>query len=152
MKIYNPNLIKNSQGLDQNGQQAKRKSSENAQSFLDILNASTTSKTQDTQPVKKATPPVELFDKIGLTPIQEQAISKGEEVLDLLNHLTKLYNEVDRSNLSLDSVANALSSKVEELDKIKDQLEASDPLKKTIEEIGILSVVEKIKITRGDYS
>ncbi len=152
MKVYDPNLIKNSQGLDQKGPQKKANSSENAQSFLEILRANSSSNTDSVKPTDKISPPSHIFDRIRLTPVQEQAISKGEEVLKLLNHLSKLYNEVDVSESSFDSVASALSSNVEELKEIKSQLDANDPLKNTLEEIGILGMVEKIKITRGDYT
>jgi len=49
------------------------------------------------------------------------------------------------------SAVEAITSRLDELRLMRDGLDASDPLRQTLNEIGTVSVVEQVKITRGDY-
>ncbi len=95
--------------------------------------------------------PGSIISQVDLNDAQKQAISRGEDTLTLLNHLAGLL-ERPSGRTSMESVAGALDTSSRELQALKEQLDTSDPLRKTIDQIAILSVVEKIKITRGDYT
>jgi hypothetical protein len=49
------------------------------------------------------------------------------------------------------SLVQSLRQEVQEMDRWSDQLPPSDPLRKIMGEIGILSNVEIEKFNRGDY-
>ncbi|NPA95595.1 MAG: hypothetical protein GXO58_09245 [Thermodesulfobacteria bacterium] len=94
----------------------------------------------------------QLFNSMDFSPAQKDAISRSEEALTLLNHLADLLDGSTGSISSVDSAVSALDSNTEELLSLKENLEQGDPLRQTIDEIAVLTTVEKIKITRGDYS
>ncbi len=148
MKIYNPHFI---QQKEQTGQEkTEPQKTQRGESFLDILKAASTKKSEE---IKGTTPVGLTFPKdLGLTALQKSAISKGEETLGLLNHLAGLFTKEDSSKSALDSIANALSHNIDELKELKKGLDSNDPLRNTLDEIEIISMVEKIKITRGDYT
>lgn len=94
----------------------------------------------------------QLFSSMDFSPVQKDAISRSEEALTLLNHVADLLDGSTGSISSVDSAVSALDSNTKELLSIKENLEQGDPLRQTIDEIAVLTTVEKIKITRGDYS
>ncbi len=148
MKIYDPYFI---QQKEQTGQKkTEPQKTQRGESFLDILKATATKKSDG---IKGATPVGPTFPQnLGLTDLQKSAISKGQETLGLLNHLAGLFTKNDSSKSALDSIANALSHNIDELKELKEGLDSNDPLRNTLDEIEIISMVEKIKITRGDYT
>ncbi len=86
------------------------------------------------------------------TRVQIDAMAVGEQALSLMEHL---YTRLDDHRIPqglLDTIASGLSDQVKQLQTVRDELEDGDPLKQTIEQIGILSAVEAAKINRGDYS
>jgi hypothetical protein len=86
-----------------------------------------------------------------LNPSQKDALAKGEEILGLLGHLGKVLGASELSDSTAKSVAEAMSHRVDELKLLRDSLDGSDPLRDALNEIGTLSIVEQVKITRGDY-
>ena len=125
------------------------KADTNNKSFSEILE-----KAKGPGPTEGKSPlatPGEIVSQMELTTVQKKALSRGEETLTLLGHLASLL-EKSADSSSLESIAGALDSSSSELLAIKTKLEQGDPLTKTIDEIAVLSMVEKIKITRGDYT
>ncbi len=92
-----------------------------------------------------------ISSSLDLNMIQKQAISRGEDTLTLLNHLASLLDRPTETS-AIKEVANALDSSSNNLQALKEKLDVTDPLRKVIDQIAVLSVVEKIKITRGDYT
>ncbi len=117
-------------------------------SFSEILE-----KVQDSnpRPLNSVGTPGEIVSQMELTTAQKQVLSRGEETLTLLGHLASLLEKPVNSS-SMESMASALDSSSNALLALKAELEQGDPLAKTVDEIAILSMVEKIKITRGDYT
>ena len=125
------------------------KADTNRKNFSEILE-----KAKGPDPTEGKSPlaaPGEIVSKMELTSVQKKALSRGEETLTLLGHLAGLL-EKSADSSSLESIAGALDSNSSELLALKTKLEQGDPLAKTIDEITVLSMVEKIKITRGDYT
>ncbi len=146
MKVENPfgSLI--------NQVEAKKTTTQKADgtraSFSEILEGAKATKAHETKPLSA---PGELTSPMGLSDVQKNAISRSEETLTILNHLAGLL-EKDPNSSSMQSLVGALDSSSNELMALDSKLDPNDPLRNTINEINILSVVEKIKITRGDYT
>lgn len=95
---------------------------------------------------------VSMIETGGLTPAQSNALSMGETTLDLIEHLGDMLKENESGQGSMDSLAEALKGQVGMLLDGRDNLDVSDPLRKTINEIGILAAVQGSRISRGEYS
>lgn len=80
-----------------------------------------------------------------------QALATGEETLELLARWQALLADVETSEKALPSLADALADRVEHLKAVRDHLGADDPLRGSIEHLGILSAVEAARVNRGDY-
>ncbi len=96
--------------------------------------------------------PSELAGSAAITQVQQAALARGEELLGLLEHLSALLEEARMPDNALDSLADGLSQKVQEVQESKLRLDGQDPLRQTLDEIQVLSQVEYMKIVRGDYS
>ncbi len=84
--------------------------------------------------------------------IRKQAVEVGEQVLDLLSDCSLLLSEPHLNHSRLQSIGDALKGQVDNIKVLRERLDKTDPLRQEIERIGILGVVESIKIERGDYS
>lgn len=88
---------------------------------------------------------------VGAAPLHSQGIQATEKTLDLLE---KYQEALSDSRVSLKEVyplVQALRQEVQGINRRTDQLPPSDPLRKIIEDIEILSSVEIEKFNRGDY-
>jgi hypothetical protein len=147
MKIFNPNIQLEKADVSKK-LKGKGHNAPNGMSFPELLKSSSALKSHSVQRPMESTHTVEIE---ALAPIQKEAASKGEETLSLLNRLVTILETQDMSDSSARSVADALSNNIEDIKLLKGRLDASDPLRKTLDEIGVVSLVEYIKITRGDY-
>ncbi len=146
MKVENPFGVLINKVSSKNSSSEETK--ESVATFSQILENAKGKRPQD---IGSTAAPGSIISQVDLNDAQKQAISKGEDTLTLLNHLAGLL-ERPSGRTSMESVAGALDTSSRELQALKEQLDTSDPLRKTIDQIAILSVVEKIKITRGDYT
>ncbi len=146
MKVENPfgTLINRVSSKNSSAEKTK----ESGSSFSEILENAKGKKPQD---IGSTAAPGSIISQVNLSDAQKQAISRGEDTLTLLNHLAGLL-EKPSGRTSMESVAGALDTSSRELQALKERLYGGDPLRKAIDQIAILSVVEKIKITRGDYT
>jgi hypothetical protein len=118
--------------------------------FADILNqAAGTQGAESVAPVSGAVPGMEMH---GLSREQSAAISSGETALDMLAHLGTLLEGNETAAGSMEAVSASLEEQVNMLLEGRDSLDPSDPLRKTLDEIGMLAAVQGSKISRGDYS
>ena len=147
MKIFNPGIYQ----LNGNSPASEDQKKENVtgSSFSEILeNASSAKAGAGTA----AACGLDALDRMEtLNPSQKDALAKGEEILSLLGHLGKVLGSSELSDSAVKSAAEAMSDRLDELRLLRNSLDASDPLRDTLNEIGTLSIVEQVKITRGDY-
>jgi hypothetical protein len=147
MKIINPAFYQ-LKGVSPSTEDRKKEGA-SGPSFSEILeNSSVKQSAHEPSAVAGSRP---LGQVETLNPAQKEALAKGEEILGLLGHLGKMLEASDMSGSTARSAADALSSRVNELRLMRDNLDASDPLRDTLDEIGTISIVEQVKITRGDY-
>ena len=123
-----------------------------AVNFSDILDNATGKKVSSTGASAPISGPDAAMNMQSLSPEQNAALSSGETALDLLGHLGSILENGDNAALgSIDSIADYLGEQVNTLMQTRDSLDASDPLRKTLNEIGILAAVQGNRINRGDY-
>lgn len=82
---------------------------------------------------------------------QSQGTEATERTLDLLERYQVALSDPRVSLKEVYSLVQSLRQEVQELNRWSDQLPPSDPLRKIMGEIGILSNVEIEKFNRGDY-
>jgi len=70
----------------------------------------------------------------------------------MLEHYGTLLNNPDTTEETLEQISSNLSQRAEDIKNLRDNLGQEDPLRKTLNAIGIVSAVEALKIKRGDYS
>lgn len=147
MKIFNPDIyqLKGNSPASED----QKKEAVTGPSFSEILkNASAAKAGTGTEAARG----LDSFGQIEvLNPAQKNALAKGEEILGLLGHMEKVLDSSELSDAAVKSGAEALSGRLNELKLLRDSLDASDPLRDILNEIGTLSIVEQVKITRGDY-
>jgi uncharacterized membrane protein YdfJ with MMPL/SSD domain len=147
MKI-DPLLFKTGEVGGQQGVQDNDKTA-NQVKFADILNeVSFKRDVTESQDIAN----IQSVHTSGVTSLQGDAISEGETMLDMLEHLSTMLEGVDSSQGSMEAVADSIQSRLETLVNRRDSLDADDPLRQTLNEIGMLAAVQEAKITRGDYS
>ena len=148
MKIFDPGIY-HLKG-DAPASKDRKKEEPAGPSFSEILENASASKAAAGRSAAVST-----FDALGqmetLNPAQKDALAKGEEILGLLSHLGKLLESSEASDSAARSAAEAISGRIDELRVLREGLDASDPLRDTLNEIGTLSIVEHVKIVRGDY-
>ncbi len=146
MKVENPFGTQLNKAVSTNSQSGKPDST--GTKFSEILENTRNGKAGE---AASSAPTSNYINALDFNQVQKDAISRSEEALSLLNHLAGLLDGA-ASPSSIESMAGALDSSSKELLSIKEGLEQGDPLRQTIDQIAVLSTVEKIKITRGDYS
>jgi len=119
--------------------------------FSDLLNRiSTTQSKTMTQNAGQITGPA--FQNPVPASEQADALAAGEQALALMQHLSTILMGADNSMDDFDPVAKALDSSTRDLLEMRDALDPHDPLRNTIDEIGVMSVVASMKIERGDFN
>ncbi len=88
---------------------------------------------------------------VGAPSPQSQGTEGTERTLDLLERYQVGLSESRVSLKEVYSLVQSLRQEVQELDRWSDQLSPSDPLRKIMGEIGMLSNLEIEKFNRGDY-
>jgi hypothetical protein len=83
--------------------------------------------------------------------LPSQGVEVTERTLDLLERYQEALSDPRVSLKEVYSLVQSLRQEVQELNRSSDQLPPSDPLRKIMGEIGILSNVEIEKFNRGDY-
>ncbi len=85
-------------------------------------------------------------------PIQANALTVAEETISLMEHFSNNISGKNINRTVLNTLAETMENKVEDLKTLRDGLDFSDPLRENIDVIGSLTVVEAAKIRRGYYS
>ncbi|HXZ38149.1 MAG TPA: hypothetical protein VEL68_19140 [Thermodesulfobacteriota bacterium] len=88
---------------------------------------------------------------VGAPSPQSQGTEVTERTLNLLERYQAALSDPRVSLKEVYPLVQSLRQEVQELDRWSDQLPPSDPLRKMMGEIGILSNVEIEKFNRGDY-
>jgi hypothetical protein len=83
--------------------------------------------------------------------LPSQGIEATERTLDLLERYQEALSDPRVSLKEVYSLVQSLGQEVQELNRFSDQLPPSDPLRKIMGEVGILSNLEIEKFNRGDY-
>ena len=156
MKVYNNPIKGNIEKVDGSKRQ-QRSSLKEKGGFSDILNEVSKGINNENPINKKIEINNVIIHNIENTDrrpqnIRRQAVEIGEQVLNLLSDCSVLLNEPSLNHSRLESLGDALKGQVDNIKEIRGKLEPNDPLRHEIERIGILGVVESIKIKRGDYS
>jgi len=83
--------------------------------------------------------------------VRSQGIQAAENALSLLERYQEAIADPRMTLKKVDPLVQSLSQNVNDLISLSDKLPASDPLRKIISEIGIVSMVEVQKFNAGDY-
>ncbi len=132
-----------------NTRQSKEQGEKVTKSFANILQETASSPSKDACPVVSGAP---LIDTSNLTPAQDAALTVGHQTLDLLNHYESLLTNMNFSQDGMKPLSHALATQSDQLGNLRNELDKDDPLRDTIERIRVLSMVESIKLDRGDYN
>jgi hypothetical protein len=119
-------------------------------SLLDQMSSEPSSVNVQEPGVVPDAPP--MFQNAVTSAEHADALAAGEQALELIEHLEAMLTGSGNSDAGVGSVASALEDTTRDLVQIRDSLDAQDPLRGAIDEIGILSVVASMKIERGDFS
>lgn len=84
-------------------------------------------------------------------PAQSQGIQAAESTLNLLEEYQKAMGNPNRTLKEIDPLVQALMEKINANQEIAQKLAPTDPLRRILREIEILSAVETQKFNRGDY-
>jgi hypothetical protein len=82
---------------------------------------------------------------------RSQGIKAAENALSLLERYQEAIADPQMTLKKVDPLVQSLSQNVNDLISLSDKLPASDPLRKIISEIGIVSMVEVQKFNAGEY-
>jgi len=83
--------------------------------------------------------------------VRSQGIQAAENALSLLERYQEAIADPQMTLKKVDPLVRSLSQNVNELNSLSDQLPPSDPLRKIMSEIGIVSMVEVQKFDGGEY-
>ncbi len=124
----------------------EEKISQSPADFSQLLSKALTDK-QETNTLSGLPP---LVDSSSLLPQQEEALSMGYDIINMLSNLEDtLAQIVPGMGKSVDYIGDSLIEKGESMISLRDQLSESDELRSIIDEIGTLSITEGYKIKRG---
>ena len=82
---------------------------------------------------------------------QNRTFQTADRMLNVLEQYQKALGDPEVSLKNLYPIIQSLSSEVQGMNEGTENLPANDPLKKILEEIGILTAVEVEKFNRGEY-
>ncbi len=149
MKINNDFHIPEAVGLNDKNSSAKV---DGAGSFSKLLEqASSSPSVADLQEPGMSPEAASMFQATLTGADQADALASGEYALELIEHLGAMLANTGSDSAGLKPVASALESTSRNLMDMRDNLDAHDPLRGAIDEIGVLSVVTSMKIERGDF-
>jgi hypothetical protein len=83
--------------------------------------------------------------------VRSQSIEAVESVLDRLEKYQQAMADPQVSLKKIDPLAKSVMQETKDLNLLSGKLPSADPLRKIMDEIGILSAVEMEKFQRGDY-
>ncbi len=83
--------------------------------------------------------------------IREAALRSSEQLLNILDSLAAAIETGGVEKESLQQIAISLKEKLSQVQAAQEELPDKDPLRSILDEIGMLSQVEQMKILRGDY-
>ena len=83
--------------------------------------------------------------------VRSQGITAAENALSLLEKYQEAIADPQMTLKKVDPLVQSLSQNVNDLSSLSDKLPASDPLRKIIDEIGIVTMVEVQKFNAGEY-
>ena len=92
-----------------------------------------------------------LAGQAGIPQVRSQGIQAAENALSLLEKYQEAIADPQMTLKKVDPLVRSLSQNVNDLTSLSDQLPASDPLRKIMSEIGIVSMVEVQKFNGGEY-
>ena len=92
-----------------------------------------------------------LAGQAGIPQVRSQGIQAAENTLSLLERYQEAIADPQMTLKKVDPLVRSLSQNVNDLNSLSDQLPASDPLRKILSEIGIVSMVEVQKFDGGEY-
>lgn len=92
-----------------------------------------------------------LAEQAEVSQVRSQGIKGAENALSLLERYQEAIADPQMTLKKVDPLVQTLSQNVNDLISLSDKLPASDPLRKIISEIGIVSMVEVQKFNAGEY-
>ena len=92
-----------------------------------------------------------LMELNDISQIRSQGIQASEDALKILEEYQKIIGDNKMPFKRIDQLIQSLSQEVHRLGILSEKLSPSDPLKKILTELGIVSSVEIEKYHRGDY-
>jgi hypothetical protein len=92
-----------------------------------------------------------LVESAGVSRVRSLGIKAAENTLNLLEKYQEAIGDPQMTLKKVNGLAESLSQEVDDLNSLSDKLPLSDPLKKIMNEIGIVSMVEVEKFNRGEY-
>ncbi len=109
--------------------------------------------TQEAEKTAPLAPVTQISGATQASEAQRHALQIGEDSVTMLDMLSNTLIEGDNDiEKHLDTIGSLLMKQTEALRDVRDMLEGHDPLKETVNEIGVKTAVEAHKIQRGDYS
>ena len=119
--------------------------------FEEILNENKRSTTvEESRPV---TPLEEFMPITSMDKTQEEALDYAGSTLELLDHFQGVLAKGGiRLEKQLSHMEEAMLERVSGLMALRDELSPDDPLRETINRIGVKIAIEAYKIQRGDYT
>ncbi len=94
------------------------------------------------------TKPIDLTESAG---VRFQCLQAGENTLSTLEQYQERLASPETPLKKIDPIVQALTNEVNELNQLSERLPPADPLRKILEQIGIISTVEIEKFRRGEY-
>jgi len=125
----------------------EEKISHNQADFSQVLSNAIYEK-QETNSIS-VVPPL-MGDSSSLLPQQEEAISMGNDLLNMLANLEETLSQITPGmEKRLDYIGDSLIEKAESMISLREKLSENDELRTIIDEIGALSITEAYKIKKG---
>jgi len=94
---------------------------------------------------------LDLTDQENITRIRSQSLKAVEDTLIILEQYHEGLSDPETSLRKIDPFIQALTKEVDGLNLLSEKLPPADPLRKILNETGILSAVEIEKFRRGEY-
>jgi hypothetical protein len=96
--------------------------------------------------------PVNLLEGVKESaPLRSQGVQAAEEALNLLEQYQRAIGNPRATLREIDPLVQSLAEETRGLNRWMENLSPSDPLKKIMTEVGVLSSTEIGKFNRGDY-
>jgi hypothetical protein len=86
-----------------------------------------------------------------MEPLQRQGVRTAENTLTMLGKYQQALADPSQSLKQINPLVESLSQKVDQLQKLTQQLPEGDPLHRIIREVGVVTAAEVERFNRGDY-